>query len=182
MLKALGLLELNSIARGVESADYMMKAATIQLIQARAVCPGKFLIIVTGEVGAVTVSMNKGRSVGGHFVVDDLLIPNLHEQVVEAIGCSGGIRRQKALGVIEYFSMASAVLGADSAVKTADIQLIEVRLGIGIGGKSFTTMTGDINAVKEAVRAGKRDAEENGMLIAVSVIPSLSDELWPFLL
>ncbi|MEG2315070.1 MAG: BMC domain-containing protein, partial [Clostridia bacterium] len=39
---SLGLLETNSIARGVEAGDAMLKAAEVKLVKAGPVCPGKY--------------------------------------------------------------------------------------------------------------------------------------------
>ena len=40
---AIGMVELNSIARGIETCDYMVKAAQVDLIRSSTVCPGKYM-------------------------------------------------------------------------------------------------------------------------------------------
>ena len=40
------------------------------------------------------------------------------------------------------------------AAKAADVRLMEVRLGLGIGGKSFVTLSGEVAAVQSAIDAG----------------------------
>ena len=40
MLETIGFLELNSIAKGVEAADLILKTAEVDLIFAKAGCPG----------------------------------------------------------------------------------------------------------------------------------------------
>ena len=57
----IGFLELNSIARGVLAADMMLKAAEIKLVYARPSCPGKYQILITGEVSAVESAMQAGE-------------------------------------------------------------------------------------------------------------------------
>ena len=57
---SIGLLELKSIPVGIETADEMIKAANVQLLTASPTCPGKYIIIVSGNVGAVKSSMNVG--------------------------------------------------------------------------------------------------------------------------
>ncbi|MEI6157490.1 MAG: BMC domain-containing protein [Atribacterota bacterium] len=61
----LGVLELNSIAMGLKTLDGMVKAAPIQIIDAKTICPGKFVIIVTGEVAAVDAALSRGKEIGG---------------------------------------------------------------------------------------------------------------------
>ena len=60
----------------------------------------------------------------------------------------------EALGIVESFSVASLIEGADAAVKAANVQLIEIRLAMALGGKAFVTMTGNVAAVQSAVDAG----------------------------
>ena len=60
--------------------------------------------------------------------------------------------------IIEYFSIASAIQGADDAAKASDVSLVNVRLGFAIGGKSYITLTGKVSAVEEAVKAGVKDS------------------------
>ncbi|SET49463.1 Carboxysome shell and ethanolamine utilization microcompartment protein CcmL/EutN [Natronincola peptidivorans] len=177
MLKAIGLIELNSIAKGIEVTDFMMKAADVELLFSKPVCPGKFILLITGDVAAVNSSIDTGRNNGSSFVVDDLIIPNIHPQIIQGINGLSQIEEVNALGVLEFFSIASAITAADIAVKTALIQLIEIRLGVGVGGKSYITFTGDISAVNEAVEAGGKVAYDNGMLVHKVVIPSPRIEL-----
>ena len=77
MRLAIGMVELNSIARGIETCDYMVKAAQIELLRASSVCPGKFLILIGGETGDVRASMKEGIIRGGECVVDTLTLPNV---------------------------------------------------------------------------------------------------------
>ena len=44
MIETVGFLELNSIAKGVEAADAILKAAQVELTFAKPVCPGKYSI------------------------------------------------------------------------------------------------------------------------------------------
>jgi len=60
---------------GVLSLDAMMKRAAVKLIDALPVCPGKFIILVCGEVGAVRDSVKAGVAVGREQVIGDIVIP-----------------------------------------------------------------------------------------------------------
>lgn len=182
MYNTIGLIELNSIARGVEAADAMLKAAEVQLVFSRPVCPGKYIILIYGDVGSVKASMSAGIETGAQHVVDRMLLANAHPQLVPAISATTRVECMNAVGVMEFFSIACAVEAADIAAKSGLVQLIEVRLGIGIGGKSFVTLTGEVSSVREAVSAGIRAAAEKGMLVGSCVIPSPSREVFDNLL
>ena len=173
---AIGFLELNSIAKGILAADMMIKASEIKLISARPSCPGKYQILISGEVSAVESAMRAGEEAAKANVVDRL------PQVIEAVNMSTMPEKRRALGVMEFFSVTGAITAADAAVKAANVTLIEIRLGTGIGGKSFVTMTGDVSAVEESVRAGVKTAELSGNLIDQVVIAHPDKELYRCLL
>lgn len=182
MLETIGFLELNSIAKGVEAADVMLKTATVELVFAKACCPGKYIILIAGDVAAVKASVEAGANLGPQFVVNKLLIPRIHPQVIKAINQAMIPNGVNAVGVIEFFSVTDSILGADAAVKAADVTLIDVRLATGIGGKSFVILTGDTAAVEEAVSCGAEPGAENGMLVNKVVIPNPRPEIFESLL
>lgn len=176
---AIGLVEFSSIAAGIEAADAMLKAAVVDLIFSRPICPGKYMVLVTGDVAAVENSVKAGVEKGGAATVDEFVLPNVHPTVIPAMTASTLVTQVEALGVIETYSIASLIVAADKAVKAAEVELIEVRLGTGIGGKSYVTLTGDVAAVKAAVEAGARTAAEKGLLLKQVVIPSPHRSLVP---
>lgn len=45
----LGVVEVNSIAAGVELADGMVKVADVELVRAATLCSGRFIIHVAGR-------------------------------------------------------------------------------------------------------------------------------------
>lgn len=84
--------------------------------------------------------------------------------------------------MIETFSLASAILAADYAVKSAAIDLIEVRLGRGLGGKAFVIVTGSVSDVTTAAETARRQLRTEGMLLNIEVIPSLHEDMYQSLL
>lgn len=179
MGKAIGMVELSSIARGVECSDAMVKAAQVDLIRAATVCPGKYIVIVAGDTGNVKAAMAAGTDTGGEYVVDTLQISNAHEQLIPAISGTVSIEQPQALGIIEYYSVASAILAADEAAKAAQITLIEIRIGYAIGGKGFVSLTGEVDAVKTAVAAAQKKRE---LYLESTVIPRPSPQVFQTLL
>ena len=177
MANAIGMVELTSIARGIETSDFMVKAAQVELIRSSTVCPGKYIIIIAGDTGDVKASMAEGIRQGGESVVNTLLLPNAHPQLIPAISMTTQPPAGGAVGVLEFYSIASAITAADVAAKAANVTLIEVRIGYAIGG--FVTLTGDVGAVREAVAAASRDAE---LLVGTSVIPRPAQQVFQSLL
>lgn len=181
-MEALGFLELNSIAKGVEAADKILKTVDVRLVYAKAICPGKYNIMFAGEVSDVESSMENGKKIANEYVVDCVVIPNVHKEVIRAINMATLPKKVNAVGIIEFFSITGAVRVADVCVKAADVVLVEVRLGAGIGGKSFVTLTGDTAAVEESVSRGVESANKDGMLVSSVVIPNPRREIFDSLL
>ncbi|MHC1722080.1 MAG: BMC domain-containing protein [Aminipila sp.] len=179
MANSVGMIELNSIARGIEVADYMLKAAQVDVLRATTVCPGKYIIVIGGETSAVEASMKEGLEKCGPHAVDTLNIPNINDQVIPAIYMSNPVQTLEAVGVVEFFSIASAIIAADVAAKAANITLIEVRMGLAIGGKGVVTLTGDVGAVKAAIAAVEEATE---FMVGNTVIPRPSPKLLESLL
>jgi len=175
MIKAIGLVEFNSIARGIEVADQMLKTANVEIIISTATCPGKYITLVHGDVAAVENSVKSAVRLGGEFLVDDLIIPNVDDQIFPAITGSSSIEKIRAIGVIESFSIASMIVAADAGVKAANVELLELRLGSGIGGKSYVIMTGDVSDVNASVEVGVNAIKDTGNIVAYTVIPSPHD-------
>lgn len=174
---AIGMIELNSIAKGYAVSDAMLKAADVEILFNRTICPGKFMVMVAGDVAAVDAAMSAGLSLGVETIVDELLIPNVHSSVFAAIGGTRVIEHTAALGIIETFSAAAVIEAADAAVKAANIQLIDIHLAMAIGGKGYTTMTGDVAAVTAAVDAGAQSIKDKGVLVEKVVIAQPREEI-----
>lgn len=172
MENALGMVETNSIPKGIEAGDAMLKAAEVTLSAAQTACAGKYIVIVSGDVAAVKASVEAGRETAGETLVDTMMIPNVDAQVLRAISACTQPGEAGALGIIETFSLSSALLCADCAVKAADIGLVEIRLGRGLGGKSFITLTGGVAAVEHAVASAAALEDTKGMVARTVVIPS----------
>ncbi len=179
---AVGMLEYTSIASGIEAADRMVKAADVIPLFCKTICPGKFLAGVTGGVAAVEASLEAGRSERPEDVADWFMLPNIHPDVVAALGGCVPLNERGALGVLETFSVASAVSAADAAVKAADVRLLEVRTALGLGGKGYILLTGDVGAVRAAISAGTAWVEESGLLVGATVLPRPADALFDKLL
>ncbi|MCL2316481.1 MAG: BMC domain-containing protein [Actinomycetia bacterium] len=172
MITCIGLVELTAIARGIETADVMIKAGSVTLAFARPVCPGKFIIMVYGDVGAVKASVEAGLATGADRVVNHLIIPRVHPDLLPAIRGTLAVTSVEALGVVEFFDIASAVTAADAAAKSSRVTLMEVRLGLGIGGKSFFKLCGEVADVTSAVSAAIGAGTGRGRVVSSCVIPA----------
>jgi microcompartment protein CcmL/EutN len=167
------LIELASIAAGFETTDALRKEAAVQVLRARAVSPGKFIILFTGSVEDTTSAWRRALEVGAESLIDQLLIPNIEPTLLALVrgGRPAVPEALDAVGIIETLSVASTIRAADIAAKTASIRLLDAQLAVGIGGKSYVTFTGEVSDVTAAVEAGAADAQRAGLLVRRVVIP-----------
>jgi microcompartment protein CcmL/EutN len=176
-LQAVGMIEFNSVAAGIQGADVMVKAASVGALMMKTVCPGKFVVAVHADVGSVQAAMDAGLEAVPGTVLDHFVIPNIDPAVIQAMSCATDRMRGAALGVVETFSAASCIVAADTGVKAADVDLVEVRIAMGLGGKAFCLMAGDVGPVEMAVAAAAAAAGRTGMLVRQVVIPSLAPQV-----
>ncbi len=173
-------MELSSIAVGYKVQDELLKAADVELLIARTICSGKYLIVISGSVSDVESAISVGMRIGEEAVIDQLIIPSVSESVFPALGQSVVLSADQidALGVVETFSGVSIIAAADAAAKAARITLFRIHVAMALGGKGFCLMTGKIGDVEAGVRAAAEEARKRGLLATEVVIPRPSKELF----
>jgi microcompartment protein CcmL/EutN len=136
-------------------------------------------MLFTGPVADVRSSVQRGAGLAGADLVDQLMIMQIHEQVVPMLRRKGGRINGTldAIGVVETTTVAAAIASADIGLKAAGVDLIDIRIANGLGGKSFFMLTGEVSDVRSAVAAGARLAQERGLLAREVVIPMPHPEL-----
>lgn len=175
----IGLLELCSVARGVEVADSILWEANVDLLLASPVQPGKYVMLFSGSVQDVSSALRRGKEIASEDLVDELLIQQVHEQVESGLRRRGGHIDGKldAIGVVETSTVASAITAADQALKTATVDLFDLRIANGLDGKSFLSVIGPVSDVRSAVTAAAKSAESGQKLLRSVVIPRPHPEL-----
>ena len=181
---AIGMLELSSVARGVEVADAVLWQGQVEMLFSTPIQPGKYVMLYTGSVQDVNAATARGVELAATDLVDQLVIEQVHDQIVPTLKRRGGhINGQlDAIGVIETTTVASTILSCDQALKTATVDLVDLRVANGLGGKSFYTLTGEVSDVRAAVGRGAAQAQERGQLQRDVVIPRPHPDLMAHLL
>lgn len=169
--RAIGLIELTSVAAGFLVADTMLKASNVQLLLSRSICSGKYMVLIGGDVAAVGAAVHAGCTAAKGCLIDQFVIPKVHPDVFAALARTRPVEPNGALGILESFNVANLIEAADAAVKAANVTLMEIRLAMALGGKAFATMTGDVSSVQAAIDAGRAVIAEAGLLVNAVVIP-----------
>ena len=181
MKKALGMIEFKTVASGITATDVMLKTADVEVVQANPVCPGKYLATIAGELSSVRAAIDAAEAYNPAMLVDKFVLGNPHESVQPAISGALEVQNKAAIGILETFTAASAVVAADTAAKTALIELVEVRLAKGMCGKSYIILTGSVSSVTAAIERAKAGVG-GGMFLDCSVIAGPDERLWDSIL
>lgn len=177
MRPALLLLEFDSIAVGIEVGDAMVKRAPLLTLHAGTVHPGKYLVMAGGEVADVEEAWIAGRSIAPGLAIDEVFLADVDMQVVNSLTGTRKPGPGEALGVIETRTAASTIKAADAAVKGASVDLLEILLADGLGGKAYALFGGEVSNVEAAVETGVASLRDPSLLVASVVIPRLHDEM-----
>ncbi|MEQ1833488.1 MAG: BMC domain-containing protein [Candidatus Eisenbacteria bacterium] len=174
---AIAALETSSIAQGFVTADAMVKQAEVEVLAASVLSPGRYWIVVGGDVANVRAAHRRGVEIAADALLDQLFIPQLHAGVMPALRGLVPASDDDAVGVIETLSAASAIVAADVAAKAARITLRDLRLANGIGGKGVVLLSGTLHDVQAAIADGSSEARKRGLLARSVVIPRMDARL-----
>ena len=177
MQPAIALLEFASIAIGMRAGDAMVKRAPVEVTYAGTVHPGKYLVLVGGDVACVEESFAAGLALAGDTLIDKIYLPSAHPEVVRYLRGMRGRVTGEALGIIETTTVAATLGAADRGLKGAEVDLVELKLADRLGGKAYCVFSGTVADAEAAVEIGVAKLEDPSTLVAQVVIPDFHDEM-----
>ncbi len=161
---ALALIETRSIASGLVLTDKVVKKAPVTILSSTPVSSGKHVLVFFGGVAEVQESFKEAVELGADDILQKILIPNVHPRLEPFLGAftqADGVVRtapaESSLGIVESATLGAAIVACDAALKAADVDLVRLRLGHGIGGKAFFVIHGDLEAVEAAIEAADHE-------------------------
>lgn len=175
------VVEFKSISRGLIVTDAMLKVANVSLLLGTTLCPGKYLTIVKGDVTAVQKALDTADRLGGRQVFSSFVVSGINDGVISAINGSETIPIKDSIGIIESLQMANLINAADISLDSAEVEIVELRLGKGCGVNSFYIITGDLASVNEACSNAVSFLSERGALLAFRVIANPDKDLLKWL-
>jgi microcompartment protein CcmL/EutN len=176
-LPAIALIELGSIAAGTYAADRMVKRSPVELLHAGTVQPGKFLILVGGGTAEVEESYREGLMAAPNDIVDDVFLPHVDRQVVEALEGARAFNGYESLVVLETTTIAAIIRATDAAVKGAQVLLAELRLGSGLGGRGLAILTGQRTDVEAAAEIAQRTLAGRNVTLCHSIVSNVHEQV-----
>jgi microcompartment protein CcmL/EutN len=173
---AIALIELSSIAAGALAADRMVKRSPVELLHAGTMQPGKFLILVGGGTAEVEESYREGIQVSESAVLDEVFLPQVHPRVVEAIEGDRAFSAYESMVVLETSTIAAIVRATDAAAKGATVEVAEMRIGSGLGGRGLAILTGERTDIEAAAEIAMRSLAGRNGTLCHSIISNVHDQ------
>ena len=86
-MRALGMIETKGLVACIEAADAMVKAASVTLLNRRAIGGGYMTVMVRGDVGAVRTALEAGAKAARRIgeVVSVRILPSPHLSVEDVL-------------------------------------------------------------------------------------------------
>ncbi|WP_321972737.1 BMC domain-containing protein [Paratractidigestivibacter sp.] len=177
MSVSIGLIELTSIPVGYETVDAMLKAANVELLRAAPSCPGKYLVVIAGNVGSVATACAAAERTASKKAILCRAINHLADSVADALKQASRDVKVKSLGCVETRTGLGAILIADHLVKAGRIDLMSIRIAQGIGGKGYVNFTGEIAAVNTAIAACIAKCDDPKLIMSTCAIATPHPDL-----
>jgi microcompartment protein CcmL/EutN len=175
-LPAIALIELSSVAAGAFAADKMVKRAPVELLHAGTVHSGKYLILVGGGTAEVEESYREGMQAASAEILDEVLLPDVHPDVVKALDGKRAFDVHDSLVVLETSTVAAIVRAADAAVKGARVELAELRLANGLGGRGLAVLAGSLTDVEAAAEIATRTLAGRNVTLCHSIVSNVHEQ------
>lgn len=175
-LPAIALIEFGSVAAGTLATDAMMKKAVVQLLDAGTVQPGRYLVLIGGLTAEVEESWREGVRAAASAVLDDVFLPDAHPDLVAAVGGKRKVNIQDAVAILETSTSAAILRCTDAAIKGAKVELQEMRLADGLGGKGVSLLAGDLRDVQAAVEIATQTLAGRDVVLCKSMVSNIDAE------
>lgn len=177
---ALALLDIRDVPLGLRALDALAKEAPVQVLAAGTVQSGAYLILFAGEVDPVERSYARAVEAANGAVADKVMLAHAEQRILPAIA-QQAIRWPApgdTAGIVQTATPPTLLRAIDAALKGAEVDLVELRIADGLGGKAIATLWGETHDVEAALslahQAMARGVSDGG---STTIIPNADDEL-----
>lgn len=174
MKLTLVLLEFRLISKGIAILDEISKNFNVNIEISRLVCPGRYMIICSGlhgEVESLSRYIESLEDNGIYKILVSGVGLNILNKVNKAIVFPNSTR---SLGIIELSSSVKAIEVADFIEDMSPVEVLTIRLGVGMFNKGIIIFEGDISGIKNCLKQVEKVCEKE--LLGAEQINSPSRE------
>lgn len=174
------MIEIGDVPAGLAALDALAKEAPVVVLAAGTIQGGHFLLSFAGDVEPVELAFARAILRAGRSVVNAVLLPHAEPRILPALrdGTVTLPAPGDALGVVQTGSPPTLLRALDAALKGATVELVELRVAEGLGGRALATLWGhqtDMEAAIELATAAFSRGRPDGCTTAV--IPNADPEV-----
>jgi microcompartment protein CcmL/EutN len=174
MEPALAVYEIDGMPTALVAQDAALKRAPVRVSACAPTSPGKVVLVFHGDVASVVEARAAVDEVLGSRALDHLYLPGVAPAVLDALG-GREITSPGAAGLLEFSSVASLLLAADAAVKSARVQIARIHAAAGYGGRGYLVLRGPQAEVEAALDAAAGLAGDK--MLDRALLPRPHDDL-----
>ena len=162
---AFAAVELDGLVRGARLVDDILKAAQVRVLSSEMYSGPRHLILIDGEIEALSRAFDMALAVGGDRVIDAMILPHAHASMKSALRgrMMTDIDVDDAILLVETETVAATFRSVDVALKTVPVALTNWKLGRGIAGRGVFALRGE-HANLEAAEEVVVEAAGGGLL------------------
>lgn len=174
-------LDLLHVPAGLATLDAVCKEARVELLLAGDIDPGRFLIVFGGDLADVEVALGKGIAAGADALLESLLLPYAHDQLLAALrgtyaSADRVLAEEHALGTLHGHTPLTVLAAVDRALKAADVGMLRLRLASELAGQGHAVFAGQQEDVEAALLAANGGLP-SGVVLQTRVIARPAPEV-----
>ncbi len=147
-MKALALLEYESVAAGVLAVDRLLKRAPVALLRCGTVHPGRYLVLCGGSVASTEEAWRAATT--AREPADAVLLPDPHPALRDALTAGPPPATEADLLVLETPSSPLLLKLLDLVLKRLPLGLPVLRLADDLGGHALALLEGELADLQDA--------------------------------
>lgn len=155
MKKSLVLLEFKNISTGFLVFDEITKNFNVNIEVSKLLCPGRYMIICSGNQGEIE-SLRRHilylKEQDEYKYITERLVSGVDADLVKKLNRTIKFpERVRSLGMLEFSNTVQAIETADFIEDESPVEVLTIKIGIGMCNKGVVLFEGDTSAVKNTV-------------------------------
>jgi microcompartment protein CcmL/EutN len=171
------IIESSSVSVGYKAMDEMVKMSGINIFSSGIRNPGRFLLMAEADEASLKAAYDIGVEICGQWLVDSVILYNIVPEVLRTIDKLNKNVKINTLGIVEVKTMASTILCADVACKSADVEIVKLTISDQMHGAGFFAISGETSDMEAAIEASVRVACEAKVFINSSMFQNPDEKL-----
>ncbi len=148
---AMAILEFRDISVGMHATDALLKKSPISILKCGAISPGRYMTLIGGTTASVEESYSEGLYWGRENIIDHVFLPDIHQELHDAVLGQRGKSSGDALAVIETNTTSCNIRASELALKGTSVTLVEIRLADSLlHGKGVSIFNGELHDIEAA--------------------------------